>query len=230
MNHKDFAKKMSDYTVLYIEDDKDLREHIDEFLKRYCKKTYACENTNDGLTIYNEHKPDILLLDINLPGMNGIDFAELIRKKDKRTRIVMFTAYTDRKFMLKAIELELSRYLVKPVTNEELFSAMGKCVDELEKTNIFNLGNGYTYSKRLTSVISNNEKVTLRKKEMEILEYFIAHEGEVIRYDMLEDEIWDENSVSLDAIRSQMRNLRKKLGNSCFETIVGVGYKFEVAK
>jgi len=228
MNHKEFAKKMSTYTILYIEDDKDVREHIKEFLSRYSKGVYTCATSEEGLDIYNLHKPDILLLDINLPGISGMDFAMSIREDDKQTRILMLTAYTDTKFMLKAVELELSRYLVKPVTNDELFLALQKCTDELEVTNIFNLGNGYSYSRKLTSIISNNEKIALRNKEIKLLEYFIAHEGDVIRYDMLESEIWGSDAVSLDAIRSQMRNLRQKVGNSCFENVVGIGYRFKV--
>ncbi len=227
MNHKDFAKRMSEYTLLYVEDDDNVRNYICEFLNRYFKEVYACDCAEIGLELYNKHKPDIMLLDINLPGINGISFATHIRKYDKKSRIVILTAYTDRKFVLKAIELELTRYLVKPVTNEDLFLVFEKCVDEIDANNIINLGNGNIYSKRLVSIISNSKKIPLRKKEALILEYFIEHEGEVVRYDVLESGIFYDEVMSLDAIRSQIKNIRKKIGNDCLENITGVGYIFK---
>jgi len=64
MDHKAFAKSISNYTILYIEDDSNIRKHILEFLRRYCQNVYACDSSEEGLMLYKKHKPDILLLDI----------------------------------------------------------------------------------------------------------------------------------------------------------------------
>jgi len=228
MNHKDFAEKMCGYTVLYVEDDKHVREHINEFLSHYCKKIYACQSSEEALEVYNQHKPDIALLDVNLPGMNGIELATTLRESDKKIRIIILTAYTDEKFMIKAIELELTRYLVKPVKSEDLLMAFEKCVDELSVDKIVNLGDGNVYSKKLASIINNTEKIPLRKKEVELLEYFIEHDGEIIDYERLETNVWHDEVVSRDAIRSQIKNIRQKIGKDCLINIAGVGYQFKV--
>lgn len=228
MNHQAFAKKMNNYRILYVEDDPNVRRHITEFLNRYSPKVYTCDSSEEGLEIYKEHQPDILMLDINLPGMSGIDFATKIRKDDKKTRILISTAYTNPEFMLKAIELELTRYLVKPVTSEELIEAFEKCIYELEDKSSVELGDGYIYSKKTTSIIKDGETTLLRRKESEILEFFIEREGEVVRYDILENDIWSDGVMTRDAIRSQIRNIRKKIGFNCFKNITGIGYKFEV--
>ena len=230
MNHQTFAKKMNNYKILYVEDDPNIRKHISEFLSRYCSQLYACESSEEALKLYKKHQPHILLLDINLPGMSGIDFATEIRKHDKKTRILISTAYTNSEFMLKAIELELTRYLVKPVTSEELISAFEKSLNEIDNEKNIELGNGYTYNKKTTSIIKNHQSTLLRKKESEILEFFIEREGEVVRYDILEDGIWSNGFMTRDAIRSQIRNIRKKIDNNCFKNITGVGYKFEIEK
>ena len=228
MNHQAFAKKMSLYTILYVEDDLLIREQITEFLSRYYKKVYACESSEEGLEIYHKEQPDILLLDINLPKMNGIEFATLVRKEDKKTRIIISTAYTNQSFMLKAIELGLTRYLVKPVTNEDFFMAFEKCFEELESSSRMALGNGYMYDYKTTSLIKDKQSTLLRRKESEILEFFIEHSDEVIRYDMLENNLWSDHMMTRDAIRSQIRNIRKKLGAAFFENITGIGYRFKV--
>jgi DNA-binding response OmpR family regulator len=223
MNHKAFAQKMKSYTVLYVEDDVTVRHYISQFLKRYCQEVYACESCEEGMVLYKRYKPDILLLDINLPGMSGIDFATKVRIHDKKTRILISTAYTDKAFMLQAIELQLTRYLVKPMTSEDLFEAFEKCLQELHEK--VDLGDGYMYSKAITSILKGDVVIPLRKKEAEILEFFIDHEEEVVRYSMLENSIWEDEVMTRDAIRSQIRNIRKKIGINLFENISGIGYK-----
>ncbi|MEA2072072.1 MAG: response regulator [Campylobacterota bacterium] len=79
INHKEFAKKMADYSILYVEDDLEVRVYLEEFLKRYFKNLYTCKSAEEALTIYEENNPDILLLDISLPGKSGIEFAEFVR-------------------------------------------------------------------------------------------------------------------------------------------------------
>jgi len=226
MNHKTFAKKMNTYTVLYVEDDKEVREEITEFLERYYKKVYTSHSAEKGLELYKEYQPHILILDINLGGMSGVELATIIRKKDKHTRILISTAYTNKEFMLQAIELNLTRYLVKPLTNDDLVKALEKCWDEIECENNIDLGEGYSYNKSRTVIVKDGKETRLRNKEVEVLEFFMAHEGEVVRYDMLENSIWKDESMTRDAIRSQIRNIRKKLKLECFENITGLGYKF----
>jgi DNA-binding response OmpR family regulator len=226
MNHKTFAKKMNTYTVLYVEDDKEVREEIAEFLKRYYQAVYTSHSAEEGFKLYKQYQPHILLLDINLGGMSGVELATLIRQNDKQTRILISTAYTNKEFMLQAIELNLTRYLVKPLTNDDLVKALEKCWNELESENNIDFAEGYSYNKRRAVIVKGKKEIRLRKKEVEILEFFMAHEGEVVRYDMLENGVWKDEFMTRDAIRSQIRNIRKKLELECFENIAGLGYRF----
>jgi len=217
---------MHTYTVLYVEDDLSVRQYIAEFLRRYCKEVYESDSAEEAIELYHEHQPDILLLDINLGGMSGVEFAEYVRQKDKKTRILISTAYSNKEFMLAAIELNLTRYLIKPVTNEELVKAFEKCFDELEEDALVALGEGYVYNKNRALIIREKSETALRNKEVELLEFFIEHEDKVVRYEQLEQSIWQDEVMSRDAIRSQMRNIRKKVPAKLFENISGLGYRF----
>jgi DNA-binding response OmpR family regulator len=230
MNHKAFAQKMSAYSLLCVEDDVEVRSHIVEFLKRYFKKVYACSSAEEGLKLYYKYKPTILLLDINLGKMSGIELATRVREEDASVRILISTAYTNKEFMLEAIELSLTRYLVKPVTSEELVKALEKCSLEIERTEHVQLGQGYRYYKKRASIVKGKQEIRLRHKEVELLEYFLAHEGEILRYEQLEDAVWREEVMTRDAIRSQIRNLRKKLELNIIKNISGLGYKFNREK
>ena len=226
MNHNQLTQKMGAYTILYVEDDIEVRQYIAEFLRRYFKKVYESDSAEEGWELYGTHHPDVLLLDINLRGMSGIELATLVRQHDTKTRILISTAYTNKEFMLQAIELSLTRYLVKPMTNEDLGMALEKCWQELEHQNHIDLGEGYLYSRTMATIFKEERAIALRNKEVEILEYFIEHEGEVLRYDQLEADIWREEIMSRDAIRSQIRNIRKKMEIDLFTNISGLGYQF----
>jgi len=225
MNHKAFAEKMHTYSILYVEDDAEIRHYITSFLRRYCKAVYACDSAEEGLLLYEEKHPNIIILDINLGAMSGVDMATYIRLKDKSTRLLITTAYTNKEFMLQAVELGLTRYLVKPVTNDDLVGALEKCWIELEGTRSIYLGDGCVYHRNLAHIMCQGREVSLRHKEVELLELFIAHEGEVLRYEFLEQTIWKDVPMSKDAIRSQIRNLRQKLPLDVLQNVSGLGYK-----
>ena len=231
MDKKELINKMKYCTVLYVEDELDVRKHIVEYLNRYFKKIYVADNCEDALDLYKIYKPNIILLDINLPGMNGIDFATLIRKNDSKTRIIMTTAYTNKEFMVQAIELDLTRYLVKPVTGTDLFSATEKAIVELDKNSslpsIINLGENFFYQHTEKNILNTKDSsiIILRKKEIQLLEFFINKKNETVTYEVIETQIWPDDIMTEDAIRSQIRNIRNKTYSKILKNISGVGYK-----
>ena len=226
MDHTAFAQKMKHYTILYVEDDCAIRQYITEFLKRYCLEIYGSDSAEEGFKLYKKVQPDILLLDINLGGMSGVELAKKIRKNDKKTRILIATAYTNKEFLIESVELGLTRYLVKPLINEDLVKALEKCWSEIEEDVSIELSEGFFYSRNKALLISEDIQTPLRHKEVDILEYFIENEGQMVRYEQLEESIWREEIMSRDAIRSQIRNIRKKLKVDLFENVSGLGYKF----
>ena len=229
MTYKNFAKKMPSFTILYVEDDLGIRGYFVEFLKRYCKNIYESDNAEEALKLYHKYNPDILLLDINLPAMSGIELAHIIRQSDKKIRILMSTAYTNTEFMLKAIELDITRYLIKPVTSHDLFEAFEKAIKEIEERtpkNSVDLGEGFIYDKIDNSITHDKKTTILRKREVELLDFFIKNSNKIIDYNTLENSIWQNNIMTQDAIRGQIKNLRKKTYHELIENISGIGYRF----
>jgi len=228
MNHSLFASRLKNLTILYVEDDKNIQMHIAEFLKRYTSYLYLASSGEDALKLYKKVRPDILLLDINLPGISGIDLAKIVRKNDLKTRIIISTAYTDKEFLLTAVELMLTRYLVKPVTTIELVNALSKAALECnnnDNTHLINLGKGYFYDKASKLILLEKKKILLRRKEMQLLEFFIANKEQTLSYDVLQYEVWQDMPMSKDAIRAQIRNIRKKTHAHIIENINAIGYR-----
>jgi len=219
---------MKNLTLLYIEDDSKIQKCIGEFLERYTLNLYLAQSAEEGMDLYKKISPDIILLDINLPGRNGISFAEELRKFDHNTRIIISTAYTDNAFLLNAIELELTRYLVKPMTNMELMEALGKAADEYadkKRSNKVDLGEKFSYDFARKVLLKEDKIVVLRRKEMQLLEFFIAHAHQTLSYEALQYEVWTDSFMSKDALRAQIRNLRKKSHQKIIKNINAIGYR-----
>jgi len=229
MDHRSLLEKLHHLHLLYVEDDIEIRKQIYEFLKRYFASVQETSSAKEAMIYFNQKKPDIMLVDINLPGESGLSFSQNIRKKHRDVRIIISTAYTDKEFLLTAIELDLTRYLVKPLIGESLLEALEKASDEYaiiyQQDQMVDLGEGFNYNKKERILRKEMEECSLRAKEMQLLEYFIAHATEIIAYDILEYNIWKEIPMSRDAIRSQIRNLRKKTHNKIIENISGIGYR-----
>jgi len=228
MDHYAFASKMKNLTLLYIEDDPEIQRCLGEFLERYTSNLHLAQSAEEGMSLYEEIDPDIILLDINLPGKSGIDFARELRKADHDTRIIISTAYTDKEFLLTAVELELTRYLVKPVTSMELMEALRKAADEYENMKVsqeIDLGEGFSYDTERKALLQEGEEVILRRKEMQLLEFFIANAHSTLSYEALQYEIWPDSLMSKDAVRAQIRNLRKKSHPQIIKNISAIGYR-----
>jgi len=228
MDHHLFASKIKDLTLLYVEDNPEIQGYLVEFLRRYTSNLHLSQSAEEAMELYEKIHPDIILLDINLPGKSGIDFAEALRKHDSKTRIVISTAYTDKEFLLTAVELKLTRYLVKPVTSMELMEALGKAADEysdIKHSSLIDLGEGFRYDQEHKMLLDGEHTVTLRRKEMQLLEFFIAHAQRTLTYDALQYDVWPESIMTKDAIRAQIRNLRKKTYPGLIKNIAAIGYR-----
>lgn len=230
MDYAKIKNSLTSLKILYIEDEVYLSNYLEEFLTKLGAIVYASQTAEEGFKLFQKHNPDVIISDINLPQMNGIDFITKIREENKQVRIIITSAYTDSKFTLQAVELDITRYLVKPITGQKLLETFEKAIEEMKQyqsndQNDIDLGNGYRFDKKGQQLYLHNEPILLRRKELMLLMFFIKNRNNIITYDMLENNIWQENIMTLDAIRSQIKNLRNKTYKDIVTNISGVGYK-----
>ncbi len=129
-------KKLSPYRVLYAEDDAGVRKNVYELLCLLFKEVYLATDGEEAYELFVKHKPDLIITDIKMPQLSGIDLAKKIRESDNKAHIIIITAYTEVDFMLEAIELSLLRYIVKPITEPKLFDALEKFLQAKEKAHL----------------------------------------------------------------------------------------------
>ena len=216
-------------TVLYVEDEDHIREKIADTLKYYVKDIIQAKNGEDGYEKYLAEKPDIILTDILMPIMNGIEMVKLIRHNDIETPIVMITAHTEKDYLLDAVKLHLENYIVKPVALHNLLNILQTCVEKIKITQALkcNLPEGYSYDLDHKQLSYLGKNIKLSKKEIIFLELLMRNLHRVVGYDELQNEVWGDDIMTDNAIRSLVNSLRKKLPNNIITNLSGIGYKLE---
>jgi len=111
-------------TLLYVEDDDTIRPILERTLKRKMKDIFVACDGAQGYDMFKEHSPDIILTDIKMPKMDGLEMSEKIREIDSKVPIIVLSAHSEKDFFIEAIEIGISGYLVKPIDKEKLFSEL----------------------------------------------------------------------------------------------------------
>ncbi|RXI47070.1 DNA-binding response regulator [Malaciobacter mytili] len=224
---KEVLEKLKGLTILYAEDEVGIRENIADSLSYYVKEVFQASNGKEALELYEEKNPDIILSDIHMPIINGIEFVKKIRQTNREIPIVMITAHTDKKYLLEAVELHMEKYIVKPIELEVLFEVLEKCVEILtiNKKIFLKVNKNYSYDYDKKELKYKDEALILNKKEMLFFEVLIANQNRVVTYEELQDKVWGDDIMTDSALRSLVRNLRKKLPTDLIFNLSGVGYK-----
>ncbi len=226
--------EISPYSILFIEDEEQVRRNYVRYLKRHYKNVYEASDGEEALEIYKDKKPDILIVDINIPKINGLEVLRKIRENDLRTRAIMLTAHTDTQYLLKATELNLTKYLIKPITRNGLKEALNLVNHEMTKFDIISkkviqLKENYLWSYENKELYFNNEIKDLTSQERKVLELFFNNIKKTVSYDNMIFHVWDDFEYDkLDALKTTVKNLRKKLPKGLISNVYGIGYKLEV--
>jgi len=220
---------LKNHSILYVEDEPEIQSNIAEYLGSYFADVYLASNGDEALDQYYKHYPDVLLLDINLPRLDGLSVAKKVREKDHSAKIIMLTAFTEKEKLLKATELKLTKYLIKPVSPKEFKETLELLAKELinNPTRYLNLSNCYIWDREQEQLTLNDSPVSLTEKEHRLLKLFITNKSKTISYEKIMVEVWEdafEREISIDSVKNQVSQLRKKLPEGCIVSVYGEGY------
>ena len=216
--------------ILYVEDDEIARENGVEYLQNFFEQIYAASDAIIALQLYEKHQPDIIITDIQMPKLNGLEFVKRIRQKDKKTQIIIITAFCDKDYLLKAIELRLVKYLVKPVKEKEFEEALFLCVNSLQEdvTNIVKLDINSYFDSFNKNLIIDDEIIKLRTKELIFLELLIKNKNRYVSYEEIENYVWSDSVMTKDALKTLVKNLKSKIPKDLILNLTNSGYKIDV--
>ena len=158
------------YRLLYVEDNKEIAEEIVFFLEPLVKELYVAYNGEEGLALYKEHKPDLVVTDIQMPIMNGIDMIKKIHEIDEHFPVIITTAFNEPTYLLEAINQQVDAYLLKPLELKKLIQSIKKVIEVLE------LRSQLTTQNELLKEINRDLNAAVNKKTEEV-QYLYTHDA-----------------------------------------------------
>lgn len=215
--------------LLYVEDEKQVRKYAMSYFSRIFDTIYEASNATLAFEIFKKEKPNILITDIKMQNKSGLALIKEIRKIDKNCQIIVLSAFLDTQYLLQAIELNLVRYLTKPIKHEEIYSVLLQCLHNIKENNMqyiyFSKTCYYNESKKILQ--KDNKIIKLSQKELILLELLCENKKRVVSYEEIENTIWYDKVMSENALRTLIKKLRQKLPPNILENISKYGYKIK---
>mgnify|MGYP000031648908 CR=1 FL=1 len=225
--NKEEQEILSVLSIMYIEDDNSIRASVAQTLSLIFKEVLTFENAEDAFIQFKSEKPDMILSDINLPSMSGIEFSKLVRKDDYNIPIILLTAYTNKEILLEATKLKLISYIVKPVVFDELYESFKLAAKDIIRTcsNHLIFSNNTKYDVHSKLLYFDNKEVNMTSSENRLLEIFINNLNKTVSINDIKDQLWDDAYDATDsALKSVLSKLRSKIGKDSIKNISGMGY------
>lgn len=219
-------KRFLDMTLLWADDDPSLPRYASRVLEGRVGRLITAADGEEAVDLFYEERPHMVLLDVEMPVLDGIGAAEAIRREDPEVAIVMVTGKNDRETMRKSIRSRIDDYLFKPVREEELLDVLERCARRRvpELPDEFRFANGAVYDTQVKALFREKQVVSLTKSEARLLELLIRKKGNVLLAQEIYWELWNGEPVSESAFKSLLSRLRAKVGKEELVNHPGIGY------
>jgi len=217
-------------TILIADDEADILEIISYNLEAEGYRVITAKNGDEAIQMAKIHQPDLIILDVMMPGKTGFDVCRTLRASPlfEKTIIIFLTALNDDSTQIKGLETGGDDYITKPISPRVLISRVNALFRRIikETGSVLQIGD-LLIDREKYIVKSNNEEITLARKEFELLALLASKPSKVFLRNEILSKVWGTEVIVGDrTIDVHIRKIRQKLGDDCITTVKGVGYKF----
>lgn len=218
---------LKELNVLYVDDDKKACDSLEHILKYYFKTVFIAYDGAEALEMYHNHQCHLLIVDYDMPVMNGYEFLSKVREEDDETQALIMSSYDDKVKLKNAITLNLIDYIVKPYGLDKLQTVLKKVALKFEKNSSLKvqITSECYYDKTLKQIIKSNETQLLTSYEIKVFEYLLEYQNKLVNYDRLLDIL---DSTSQKSLVSIVYKINNKLPSKLIQNIKDLGYILKV--
>jgi len=238
INSKELLQYTKNLTLLFAEDHDELRENTAEILKNFFKKVDSVENGEKALQYYkseleNANAYDIVLTDIRMPKMNGVELTEKIYEIKPNQLLIVISAHDESSYLLPLINLGIEQFLKKPIDYQELLKVLLRVSKKIKQenklqksTHIVQLGNDVSFNKESMLLLKDGLSISLTKFEILFLNFLTQNIGEISSNEEIVNYFSQMNeNIDSQNIRKLVSKIRKKIPEESLESVYGVGYR-----
>ncbi len=222
-------KYLKDKTILFLEDNVEFAVNTIVLLEVFVQKVYHAQTISEAHNLFNHYPINIIICDIKLKNENGLDFIRDFRENDTDTPILIISGHKDEEFLLRAIPLRLTAYLLKPIKYEAMLDALNQCAEAIQLNRIekIELKEGWYYDSRNKFLEKEGQVFSLNKKEALFMELLSQNRDRLITKEMINAAVWQYEEMSDSAITNFLLRIRRRFGKNFIFTIPDVGYRLK---
>ncbi|MBU0923934.1 response regulator transcription factor, partial [bacterium] len=210
-----------------VEDEKRLAQLLKDAISDSFFSVVIAKDGNEGLKKFKTFKPDIIITDIMMPFCDGLEMTQKIKETDELIPIIVLSAHSEKEKLLKAIDLGINKYFIKPFDPDELIEHIIKIAPKLNKQKQVTLKDGFIFDNNSMSLYKESILVTLTKREKEFLHLLIKNKNSIVASSTIKETLWNEE-VNDERLRTFIKRLRLKTSKDLIENISSQGYLISI--
>ncbi|EFP6791864.1 response regulator transcription factor [Campylobacter jejuni] len=225
------SQECKELIISVVEDEVKARESMINILSERFSKVIGAQNGDEGLKKFKKFKPDLVITDIAMPIMDGLDMAREIKEISDDVPIVVLSAYSEKERLLRSIDIGIDKYLIKPVDIEELFKVLDYLIGEkIEANMLVKISEEYQFNKTKRTLIYSGGEIVLTKKELAFISLLLKQPGALVLHEDIKKNVWIGEHVSDTAVRTFIKRVRDKVGEDFIKNVPSLGYKININK
>lgn len=214
--------------VLVVDDEPGTLKLMSEVLGGEFGEVISAKNGDEGLKKFKKYSPDIVVSDIAMPIMDGLDMANAIKQISPSTPVIILSAHSEKERLLQAIDISIDKYIIKPIDMDDLIGSLELLArTKIEAADVAQLGDGISFDRGKKCLFRDGEVINLSKRELAFVSLLVSNLGYVVDMQTIKDSVWQNKAVNETAVRTFVKRIRDKAGVNFIKNIPTIGYKID---
>ena len=215
---------LKNLSILLVEDEHNLAHLLRDAIGDQFARFELAYDGQEGLSLAQEMQPDLIITDITMPRMSGLEMSSILHETSPTLPIVILSAYSEKKYLLDAIDIGITKYLIKPFDPDELLDLICTLARKLNQASQITLMPPFQFDTHEKKLFNDGIMVHLSRRENLFLDHLIARPNHFLTTKAIKIALWDNETVSDERLRVFINRLRQKTAPELIENIVGQGY------
>lgn len=215
---------LKELKILFVEDEVNISKLLKDALSDYFYSFTVASDGLEGLEKFKSVNPDIVITDILMPNLDGLEMTKEIRKIDENTPIIVLSAFSDKEKLLKAIDIGITKYFIKPFDPEEVLEYLIFLANKLNKNRIVCLNEFFSFDINTSNLFENDKIVNITKREKKFISLLLSNRNDITSSEIIKKELWEEEEITDERLRTFIKRFRAKTDKELIKNISGQGY------
>jgi len=216
-------------TILLAEDEEKISELMKDAIGEYFQEFIIVKDGVKALEAYHQHQPDIVITDILMPRLNGLELLKELREENEKLPVIILSAHSDTQKLLQAIDYGVSKYFIKPLDPDELLDYILTLIPKLSQNHLVKFVDNFSFNQTKKQLLLEQKPVSLTKRELDFFMLLLKQKEYIASNQLIKKSLWKEENIPNERVRTFIRRLRKKCSKNLIKNNSSLGYSLTLA-